>query len=401
MANRKRFDLRELEGSDLLDRSPGPHRLGCSRPWTLLSFRRGSRAREVSRIARVIRSPGGLQTEHDATSGDLYSQAGGPSRAGDPETAPPVTPFLGSEKGFTYRLTLTPIQGGPAQVLLRSPQAVTGRATLSESDPRIGAVVRREPLPGYVIEAEPLALSDRFETLEISRGPRFTAGVLDLGPDASADSAAPATRLGLVIAAVWVAEIGTGNGPAGGRLAVAVTRGREACDERSRHDRHVDARRPHPQQLLLSSCIAAAALLVFPFWLTALPSSARPPRGLSGLSGLADGAAEERPPGRRIGAILRRTALETNSQVCGQGKAFSRDRGPNRYRSSDWSWIKEQELRRDAVRCAPGAPVGGVDADLEAHEPRGQRRGHAMHDAPVGLTVAAGHERGALAACRT
>ena len=61
------------------------------------------------RIARVVRSPDAFAVEHDAGSGDLYLR---PSAAAARETggqaADPVTLFIGTEKGFTYRLTLTP-----------------------------------------------------------------------------------------------------------------------------------------------------------------------------------------------------------------------------------------------------------------------------------------------------
>ena len=56
------------------------------------------------RIARVIRSPGGFETEHDPASGDLYLRplADG---AGDDTDAAPAVLFVGTEKGFTYRLS--------------------------------------------------------------------------------------------------------------------------------------------------------------------------------------------------------------------------------------------------------------------------------------------------------
>ena len=63
------------------------------------------------RIRRVIRSPGGFAVEHDATSGDLYLR---PVEEGA-AVALPITLFLGTEKGFTYRLALTPEQRDSAQ----------------------------------------------------------------------------------------------------------------------------------------------------------------------------------------------------------------------------------------------------------------------------------------------
>ena len=71
------------------------------------------------RIARVVRSPDGYAVEHDGASGDLYLR---PSAPGAPGAAPggPVTLFVGTEKGFTYRLTLTPSVRGSAQILIRN-----------------------------------------------------------------------------------------------------------------------------------------------------------------------------------------------------------------------------------------------------------------------------------------
>ena len=57
---------------------------------------------------------------------------------------------------------------------------------------------------------------------------------------------------------------------------------------------------------------------------------------------------------------------------------------------------EEKHLRRDSVRRAPGAPVLGVDPDLQMDEARCERGRHAMHDAAVGFAVAAGDQRGAL-----
>ena len=96
------------------------------------------------RIARVIRSPGGFETEHDPGSGDLYlrplgaghagSNATGGALGGAPgdavddavEAAPapaPMALFIGTEKGFTYRLTLAVAARGSAQILIRNAAA--------------------------------------------------------------------------------------------------------------------------------------------------------------------------------------------------------------------------------------------------------------------------------------
>lgn len=180
------------------------------------------------RVARVIRAPGGFEVEHDPGSGDLYLRPHAKSVTGEP-----VALFVGSERGFTYRLTLTPVENGPAQILIRNPEISTAAAVKAapESDPRVAAIARltravanREPLAGYAIEAgggEPNGIDATI--VEVWRGPRFTALVLELGPRAPSGPAALAERLGPDIAAVWLAEAGAG--PAPGRLAVAVRGG--------------------------------------------------------------------------------------------------------------------------------------------------------------------------------
>ena len=93
------------------------------------------------RIRRVIRAPGGFAVEHDPESGDLYlrpvAPAGGPGAEHDP-----VTLFIGTERGFTYRLTLTPAVRDSAQILIRNADAASaamaGRGA-GASDPRVAA----------------------------------------------------------------------------------------------------------------------------------------------------------------------------------------------------------------------------------------------------------------------
>ena len=169
------------------------------------------------RIVRLVRGPG-FTAEHDPASGDLYLR---PPAAG----AAPLTLFLGTEKGFTYRLTLTPAARGTAQILIRNPAAAAPMQAEAESDSRVGALValiraaaRREPLPGYAVELD-ITVGD-VDALEVWRGPRFTALVLELGAGDSGDATALAARLGPGIAAAWTSAPGTG--PSGGRLAVAV-----------------------------------------------------------------------------------------------------------------------------------------------------------------------------------
>ena len=183
------------------------------------------------RIRRVIRSPGGFDVEHDAASGDLYLRpAEGPEPPlGGPSDAPlPVTLFLGTERGFTYRLTLTPDARLSAQVLIRNAVAAADPAAQATAGPArdarvaelvrlVRAVARRESLPGYLIEtARP---ESGYRTIETWRGARFTAHVLAADPDTEAP--ALARRFGTWVAAVWVAA------PPGiaarKRIAVVVT----------------------------------------------------------------------------------------------------------------------------------------------------------------------------------
>lgn len=179
------------------------------------------------RIARVIRAPGGFRVEHDPGTGDLYLH---PLPAG-PQEVSEVALFVGSERGFTYRLRLTPSEGGPAQILIRNPEIAAGTDAAPEGDGRFAAIVRlvravanRAPLAGYAIEAggDAARMPDTM-VVEVWRGARFAALVLELGADAPADEAALAARLGPGIAAVWLADADVG--PAGGRIAVAVREG--------------------------------------------------------------------------------------------------------------------------------------------------------------------------------
>ena len=182
------------------------------------------------RIARVIRAPSGFAAEHDPASGDLYLRpvsSGSVSAAAD---ARPVTLFIGTERGFTYRLSLTPADRDSAQILIRnrdaSPEAAAGGASAGGS--RIAALVRlvravarREPLPGYAIRAGGGTSIGGLTVIETWRGPRFAAHVIETdAPDAASLAGTMAGGTARA-AAVWLSEPGAG--PSGGRLAVAVT----------------------------------------------------------------------------------------------------------------------------------------------------------------------------------
>ena len=185
------------------------------------------------RIATVVRAPDGYAVEHDARSGDLYLR---PLTA-EPAAHDPVTLFIGTEKGFTYRLTLTPAVRDSAQILIRNGEALPDAAAAASSadGPHIAALVRlvravarREVLPGYGIEAGNGAPVEGLTLIETWRGPRFAALVFEAARAASGDADGTAGLAGTIeglpgagrVAALWLAAPGTG--PAGGRLAVAV-----------------------------------------------------------------------------------------------------------------------------------------------------------------------------------
>ena len=195
------------------------------------------------RIAKVVRAPGGFAVEHDARSGDIYLRPSGPragthpTEAGEPEA---VTLFIGTEKGFTYRLTMMPAKRDSAQILIRN-AAVAGAGAAAgpaPGDARVAALVklvravaRREPLSGYEIRAGQGLSVSGFGVIETWRGPRFRALVLeaDALPAASARLEGAAGLAGTIgelpgagrVVALWLAAPGTG--PSGGTLVVAVT----------------------------------------------------------------------------------------------------------------------------------------------------------------------------------
>ena len=201
-------------------------------------------ALDGDRVARVIQSPGGFTVEHDAVQGDLYlyprgsGGLGGPDSAGDGSPVP-VTLYIGTERGFTYRLSLSAVSRASAQILIRNTAAAdpeSGDAALvadgypSELVTLIRAVARREPAPGYVIVPAPNVMDspDAGSLMEVWRGPRFTARVFRTR--AAGDASRLADLAGRPVAAAWVSAPGTG--PDGQRLAVVVEN--NAAAERAR-----------------------------------------------------------------------------------------------------------------------------------------------------------------------
>ena len=181
------------------------------------------------RVKKVIRAGGGLRVEHDAASGDLYLTPMGLAKDGEAGSLGRGVPlFIVTEKGFTYRLTLTPAAGGAVQILIRNPAAAGGAGDAAVRDPWIAelvalvrAVARREPLAGYAIEGGSAGsgVAGGPRRIETWRGPRFAAHVVEAG--GVADAAVLAGTMGGHAAAAWLAAPGTG--PSGGRLGVVVT----------------------------------------------------------------------------------------------------------------------------------------------------------------------------------
>ena len=199
------------------------------------------------RIAKVVRSPDGFAVEHDPASGDLYLRPSAPATSGEAAGAP-VTLFVGTEKGFTYRLTLTPAARDSAQILIRNAAALAdaARGAFPGDSAHVAALVglvrsvaRREPLPGYAIETGNGPSVGGLTLIETWRGARFAALVFEAARPASRDADGAAGLAGTIeglagsgrVAALWLAAPGTG--PAGGRLAVAVTETVPAGDTRA------------------------------------------------------------------------------------------------------------------------------------------------------------------------
>ncbi len=212
-------------------------------------------ATEVNRIAllgdravRVVRAPDGFAVEHDAATGDLYLRLV-ETGLGTGGRYAEASLFVGTEKGFTYRLTLTPSDRDAAQILIRNADAMPEASgaddgdRVAASDPRIGvrgrphittlvklvrAVARREVLPGYGIHAGGGSSAAGLRLIETWRGPRLAALVFEAGPSVTTGTDGAAGLAGTIarnigagrIAALWLAA--SGSGPKGGRLAVAV-----------------------------------------------------------------------------------------------------------------------------------------------------------------------------------
>ena len=194
---------------------------------------------QLDRVSRVIQSPGGFTVEHDSVRGDLYLypdraalRAADPFGAPDGSRAPaPVTLYLGTELGFTYRLSLSAVSRDSAQILIRN-AAVTA-SSVGRTRPVAGehrdeavslilAVARREPVAGYIILPTAVSMTspERGSLVELWRGPRFTARVLRTPAGGVEDAQQLARRSGANVVAAWLSA--PGRGPNGERIAVLV-----------------------------------------------------------------------------------------------------------------------------------------------------------------------------------
>ena len=182
------------------------------------------------RIARIIRGPDGFVVEHDPARGDVYLRpadvpGGFPGGVASRE---PLTFFVGTAAGFTYRLALTVARRGPAQILIRNAATASMADLAGPGAGRVGmlaalvrGVIRRAPLPGYAIEAAGGARNvNGLRLIETWRGPRFTARVLEAEAGSDSDAGELAKGLAPDTAAVWAGP--EGSGPSGGRLVVVV-----------------------------------------------------------------------------------------------------------------------------------------------------------------------------------
>lgn len=194
------------------------------------------------RIARVVHGPNAsFGVEHDAGAGDIFLRRL-PQPREAVESVAQVVPeklFIGSERGFTYALSLTPVAGGAEQLLIRNPDidnpgeppaTMGGDAHVSEIVDLVRAVANRTPLPGFLVEPgdREAILPPGATLLESWRGPRGEVLVLALAFDAEkasgghiqASAADLAARFGPGVLAAWIDEA---DAP-GPRLAVIVSR---------------------------------------------------------------------------------------------------------------------------------------------------------------------------------
>ncbi len=186
------------------------------------------------RVARVVRGAEGFAVEHDAARGDLYLR---PLKRASADPAP-VTLFIGTAKGFTYKLSLRTAARDSAQILIRNAAAtpltegpIAGGGRVETLAALVRAVALHEVPPGYVVETPHESPRRNGLTLLATwRGRRFTARVYETKAEPDHEVLMKSIELGA--AALWRSL--QASGPSGGRLLVAVheTYTTEARDER-------------------------------------------------------------------------------------------------------------------------------------------------------------------------
>ena len=188
------------------------------------------------RVARTAGAPNGFSVAHDAGAGDIYLRRL-PNAA---EASGPAAFFIGSERGFTYRLRLLPVAGGAAQLLIRNPAIAGaeaaaggpgGDAHVAEIAALIRAAANRKPPPGYAVAPGVPVAAAGVAALEIWRGPRFEVWLLALDPRRfPGDAKALARRFGAGTLAAWI----DGAGAADARPAAVLREGRGGTDHAER-----------------------------------------------------------------------------------------------------------------------------------------------------------------------
>ena len=139
-----------------------------------------------------------------------------------------MTLFIGTVKGFTYRLTLRTAARDSAQIMIRNADAAPREESPAPREGRVGAIVAlvravalREVLPGYVIHtASETSRPEGLALLETWRGRRFTAQVYEMKAGSRDDPEALMETLAPGAAALWAGK--PASGPSNGRLVVTV-----------------------------------------------------------------------------------------------------------------------------------------------------------------------------------
>ena len=309
-----------------------------------------------------------------------------------------VTLFVGTERGFTYRLTLTPSdRDGSAQILIRNAEALPGgrrncrrRSSDEVRSPRRGAGAagarrrpprsaaglrrpsgRRNPFqpvsgssrPGGVRSLRRSSSRPHVRHPTVRTGPRASPGPIGrlpgIGPVAALLAGAAGRRpLGRP------ARRGGGRGRRRGRPAMNARPDRRPAGDAN------DADAVRRRQLLLFSVIAAVALVALAAWLghgrqqdrCAAGRHRRRDRGAGRRRGWSGRGA------RRRGSTRSRTRLRRMEQEAGRaahrkrrapGRSW-RARRPTRSRTIDAQKAQIDELERRLQPAAPGGAPGNA-----------------------------------------